>query len=199
MEEVEEFCIRVLGSGAQATEATQEALSNAGSDRVDRLAAAAHACRARADPAPVAADHVRADAAGSPADAPSLAAAVALEMAAATAALPERQREALVLRDSLQLSHAQVAAIVGIDRAAVAPLLARARLGLRAARRGTPLADADCGERDRALRVITQRLDSEPLESEDGSWLLAHLGSCQSCIRDHAAMLEASACFRAWR
>ena len=56
---------------------------------------------------------------------------VAAEMAAATARLPERQREALALREALRLSHEQIGQVMGLEAAAVAPLLARARLRLR--------------------------------------------------------------------
>jgi hypothetical protein len=119
-------------------------------------------------------------------------------MAAATAGLPERHREALALRESLRLSHDQLAKVMGIDPAAVAPLLARARLALREQRRGVPSGSGTCGDRDRALRSLARRQDSEPLTGDDDEWLLAHLGTCEECNRAHAAMIEASACYRAW-
>ncbi len=122
-------------------------------------------------------------------------------MARAASSLPERHREALALRDSLRLSHAAIARAMGIEPAAVAPLLARARLQLRAERRGSAI-DAGgqpCSERDRAWRLLALRQDSEPLGADDDAWLHAHLDSCAGCRRAHAAMLEASACYRAWR
>ena len=86
-----------------------------------------------------------------------------------------------------------------IDTAAGAPLLARARLRLRSERRET---DAEpgvaCAQRERTLRVVACRLDSEPINAEDDAWLRAHLGECTGCEMAHAAMLEASVCYRAW-
>jgi hypothetical protein len=164
------------------------------------LAAAARACRVRADgvaDARTAAGASNGNAGGGNAAA-GLAEAVDAEMAAATAGLPERHREALALRESLRLSHDQLAKVMGIDPAAVAPLLARARLALREQRRGVPSGSGTCGDRDRALRSLARRQDSEPLTGDDDEWLLAHLGTCEECNRAHAAMIEASACYRAW-
>ena len=124
-------------------------------------------------------------------------AAVAAEVGLATSRLPERHREALALRESLRLSHDQIAAVMAVDTAAVAPLLARARLRLREERRQAPVALAGCEDRDRALRALARRQDSEPLTGDDDEWLFAHLGGCVECDQAHAAMLEASVCYRA--
>ena len=79
-------------------------------------------------------------------------------------------------------------------------LIPFSRLALRKALRGHgPGAEADCLERARALRCLVRRQDSEPLSAEDDDWLLAHLGECEECDGAHAAMLEASACYRATR
>ena len=193
MDEVQELCRRVLGAGVGAGEAAAQTRSEAGSDRIALLAAAARACRERADlqdSAPPAdqGDHGRA----------GLAASVARELAVATARLPERQREALALRERLGLSYEQISQVMGIETAAVAPLLARSRLRFRSERRGTDGAfDPECAERDRALRLLACRQDSEALSTED-LWLLEHLAGCESCEMAHAAMLEASVCYRAW-
>jgi RNA polymerase sigma-70 factor (ECF subfamily) len=48
----------------------------------------------------------------------------------ALAALPERQRQALLLREWQQLSYAEIAEELGIAPAAVGPLLYRARRAL---------------------------------------------------------------------
>jgi hypothetical protein len=202
MDEVLEFCRRVLGAGAHADEAVAEARSlTTPGDRVAMLAAAARACRVRADAAADArnggATRSNGNADGGQ-DSLGLAAAVDAEMEAATARLPERHREALALRESLRLSHDQVARAMGIDAAAVAPLLARARLALREQRRGSPVGSGACADRDRALRSLARRQDSEPLTGDDDEWLFAHLGTCEECDRAHAAMLEASVCYRAW-
>jgi Sigma-70, region 4 len=190
MDEVHEFCLRVLGDSELADEAAGRARDTSGRGRIAILAAAARACRESADlHSPGLHGHT-----GS-----GLAAAVARELALATSRLPERQREALALRELLRLSYDQIGAVMGIERAAVAPLLARARLRLRAERRGTTAdLSAGCDERDRALRVLACRQDSEPVSVEDDAWLLAHLASCTGCEAAHAAMLEASVCYRAW-
>jgi hypothetical protein len=33
----------------------------------------------------------------------------------------------------------------------------------------------------------------------DEEWLLDHLGHCGGCAQAHSAILEASACYRAWQ
>lgn len=204
MDEVLEFCRRVLGAGEKADEAVAEARTTTTlGGRVELLAAAARACRIRSDDGANGANGAAA-ANGDPASTASggeplgLADAVAHEMAEATAKLPERHREALALRESLRLSHDQVAKVMGIDAAAVAPLLARARLALREQRRGVSLGAGTCADRDRALRSLARRQDSEPLTGDDDEWLLAHLGTCAECDRAHGAMLESSTCYRAW-
>lgn len=195
MDEVQELCRRVLGPGASADEAAAQARADPGRDRLALLAASAAACRERSEHHDDDARIGELPSAGSP----GLAAAVARELALATARLPERQREALALRELLQLSHQQISDVMGIEPASVAPLLARARLRLRSERRGTdPEPGPECGERDRALRVLACRQDSEPVSEQDDTWLLAHLGQCAGCEMAHAAMLEASVCYRAW-
>jgi hypothetical protein len=189
MDEVHEFCRRVLGPGGDADEAAREALSEPRGSRVALLAGAARACRGRA------VEHGESVSNGGvPGD---LAGAVEAEVRDAVARLPERQREALALREVLGLSHEQIAEVMGIDAAATAPLLARARLRLRELRRGAPPAPATCDQRDRALRALARRQDSEPLTGEDDEWLFVHLGTCPECDRAHAAMIEASVCYRA--
>jgi hypothetical protein len=209
MDEAAELCRRVLGPGAVAEEAAAQARAEVpGAERIELLTAAARACRERAEQQELAsAAQARQSGAedaegddGSAAAAPGqLAATVARELAAATASLPERQREALALREMLRLSYEQIGAVMEIDAAAAAPLLARARLRLRAERRGGETeAGPPCTDRDRALRLLASRQDSEPLSGEDDEWLLAHLAGCASCDMAHAAMLEASVCYRAW-
>jgi hypothetical protein len=186
-DELNEFCRRVLGAGEQASDAAADARRAAnGGDRLKLLAAAAAACRSRAaDEPPVPAAH-----------ADGLASAVRAEVERATAKLPERQREVLALREALGLRHDEIAAVMGIDSAAVAPLLSRARLRLREERRGAPTGLGECPDRDRALRLLAIRQDAEPAASEDADWLLTHIGACEECGAAHAAMLEASLCYR---
>jgi Sigma-70, region 4 len=193
VDELEVFCGRVLGPGASAAQAAAQARTEASSDPIQLLAAAARACRERADLDDDDETRTDKDAGGD-----GLASAVANELAHATARLPERQREALALRELLGLPHQQIAEVMGIDAGAVAPLLARARLRLRSERRDTAEPGSDCAERDRSLRALACRQDSEPLSVEDDAWLREHLVGCVGCEMAHAAMLEASVCYRAW-
>jgi hypothetical protein len=98
------------------------------------------------------------------------------------------------------LSHQQMALVLQISPYAAGMLVARARLALRARRRGVDEEpDDSCEDRERALTLIVRRQDREPVASEDEDWLLEHLGSCEPCSRVHASMLEASVCYQAWR
>jgi predicted transcriptional regulator len=195
MDEVYEFCARVLGNGVAAEQAARHARASRTQDRMTALATAAAACRARdraaeGDEAP---PRERSATAGL-----RLSEAIAGELADASARLPERQREALALRELLGLSHEQIAGVMGIETAAVALLLARARLRLRAELRDAAEIDAECDERDRSLQALAQRQDSEPMPESETAWLLEHLGACDACTTAHAAMLEAGVCYRAW-
>jgi Sigma-70, region 4 len=193
MQELDVFCARILGTGDAATQAALQARGAGGEDRIEQLAAAVATCRTQGETAEP--ESPRAPAAA----APGLAETVALELAAATARLPQDQREALASRELLGLSHEQVARVVGIECSAVAPLLAQARLALRTQVRGAVDRVGECPEHDRALRTMSLRQDSEPLSDGEEGWLLEHLGECVVCNRSHAAMLEASVCYRAWQ
>ncbi len=224
MDEVHGFCVRMLGPGDAARAAEQAARATPRGDRLTLLTAAVAECRDRrraesraapesqappggaSDPEP--GDEPRSleteagDTKAAEAEAgggPTLAEAVADELARTTARLSELQREALALSELLGLPHEEIGRIVGVERADVAPLLASARLRLRTELRGESPAVPECPERDRALRTIALRQDDEDVLGADDDWLVEHLGHCQGCGRAHAAMLEASACYRAWR
>lgn len=205
MDEVYEYCVRMLGAGALAIHASHEAFVTGGTDRIDRLTGAVQACRSRAEEASAsgaagAADAAGAAGAGSGDGSGTLADSVAREVADANAQLSPDQQEAVALRDLVGLSHEQIALVLQISPYAAGMLVARARLALRARRRGVDEEpDDSCPDRERALTLIVRRQDREPIAAEDDDWLLAHLGSCESCSRVHAAMLEASVCYRAWR
>jgi hypothetical protein len=195
MDELFEFCVRVIGPQDAAAVAA-EAREQGSEDRLELLAEATAICRRRGalessrtadpDPAP--------DAEELP-----LPEAVARELAVATAALPQRQREALALRELLGLSHHDIARVLRVEVSAVPPLLARGRLRLRRELRGGPDATPDCAERERSVRALAMRQDGELSDRAEDNWLLEHLGSCDRCTQAHAAMLEASVCYRAWR
>jgi Sigma-70, region 4 len=191
MDELHGFCVRMLGHGEAAEAAERAGREAAQGDRVQALTAAAAASRAHEDARAEITDHGR--------EPGSLAEAVARELARATAQLPERQREALALRELLGLSHDEIGAVVGLDPSAIGLLLARARLRLRVELRGEGAALPPCDERERALRTIALRQDGETVSEADEDWLIEHLGHCTGCARAHSTMLEASACYRAWR
>jgi DNA-directed RNA polymerase specialized sigma24 family protein len=202
MDELHGFCVRLLGHGEAADAARRAGRGAAQGDRLRALAAAAAACREQLPAGEAGGLHEPAGS-GEPADDAgepgSLAEAVAREVAHATAQLPERQREALALRDLLGLPYDEIGPVVGLDSSAVGPLLARARLRLRVALRGEGVPMPPCDERERALRTIARRQDGEPVTDADEDWLIEHLGHCVGCARVHSTMLEASACYRAWR
>jgi hypothetical protein len=211
MDELDVFCARMLGdrqAGAAVARAAREA---GGDDRLARLAHAVRDCRThaqdRAEAAGVAGD---ADAPVAPVtdgdgptapatDGRGLVEAVAAELASASARLSHQQREVLALRELLRLSHDQLALVTGVDRADIAPLLAWSRLRLRAELRGGAAREVQCPQHERALLISTLRQDREPVSSEEDDWLIDHLGHCADCSRAHAAMLEASVCYRGWR
>ncbi len=188
MDDLQRFCIRMLGDGPAARSAAETARAAGGEDRLAGLRAAVSACRrsdAEATPAATAAQD-------------GLAAAVARELATASGRLTTSQREVLALRDLMGLSYEELAAVTGGAPDEVAPVVAGARLALRAALRGSDMGEPGCPEHDRALRTIAARQDAEPVPAADEAWLIEHLGVCGECARAHAAMLEAAACYRAW-
>ncbi|MGH2896925.1 MAG: sigma factor-like helix-turn-helix DNA-binding protein [Solirubrobacteraceae bacterium] len=133
-----------------------------------------------------------------PTDPAALPQAIARELAAAAAELPQAEREALALRELLRLSYDELAAATDMAPEAVPVLLAQARLDLRAQLRGAGVPQPECDEGERALRTIARRQDGEEVSAADEDWLIEHLGHCRGCRQSHAAMLEASACYRAW-
>ncbi len=187
MDELRRFCVRVLGDGPAADEAEQAARAGEQDDRLGSLSAALRACRER-EPST-----------SGTSSADGLAEAVARELQAATARLTGPQREALALRDLLGLPYDEVATVMHLEPDAVPGLLAGARIALRAELRGAVQSGAQCPEHDRALRTIALRQDGQPVPDADDDWLVEHLGHCGECGRAHSAMLEAGACYRAWR
>jgi Sigma-70, region 4 len=187
MDELRGFCVRMLGEGPSADEAEREARGAASDDRLGSLSGAVRACREREPAAPAASDS------------DGLAAAVARELRTASAQLTVPQREALALRELLGLPYDELADVMSVAPDSVPGLLAGARLALRAQLRDAPQSPAQCPEHDRALRTIALRQDRQPVPIADDDWLVEHLGHCQECGRAHSAMLEAGACYRAWR
>jgi acyl dehydratase len=202
MDELRRFCIRMLGDGPAAVSAAEAAAAAAeDGDRLATLQAAVLECHRVTNTEPGAAAEV-AVTEGRPQPAArggtGLATAVARELAAATARLSAPEREVLALRDLLGLSYEEIAAVTGTEPDTVGPLLAGARLRLRQELRGSGTPSPECPERDRALRTIAARQDDEPVAAADAEWLVEHLGHCRGCAQVHAAMLEATACYRGW-
>ena len=190
MDELTGLCTRLLGDRTAAARAAERAREADG--RVGQLAGALAECRA-----------VRETGSASAGPPPAsgrdgLAAAVARELGAATARLPQRQQEALALRELLGFSHELIAEVLEIEPAAATALLARSRIRLRAQLRGVKTEAGACAERDRMMRTATLRQDGQPVAEADQDWLFDHLGHCDGCRRLHASMLEASVCYRGW-
>ncbi len=90
------------------------------------------------------------------------------EVRAANATLPERQREALALRELEGLSYDEIAEIMGMNRNSVAQLISRARINLRDALRGTALASiAATHARLRARAAAAGRPRGRPARRRD--------------------------------
>jgi len=202
MDDVARFCVRMLGDTPAAREAAQAARSGGEADRSAMLRAAVTAVRQGTEPAsepapnaPAATDPADDD---RPTDPAALPEAIARELATATSALPPAEREVLALRELLGLGYDELAATADVAPDEVALLLARARLNLRTQLRGPGAPQPACDERERALRTIARRQDREDVAAADDDWLIEHLGHCRGCRQAHAAMLEASACYRAW-
>jgi len=120
------------------------------------------------------------------------------EIRAANAALPERQREVLALREVEDLSYDEIAEIMEMNRNSVAQLISRARINLRDALRGTALASiatssADC---ERALELLAVEQDGQA--DADADWLADHMILCETCRLSREAMEEAGVSYRAW-
>lgn len=123
------------------------------------------------------------------------------EIQEANARLPERQREALALRELEGLSYDEIAVAMEMNRNSVAQLISRARINLRDELRGTALASvaASSPECERALPLIAAR-DDRQLDpgSSDAEWLDSHLSGCDTCHVATEAMHEAGVSYRAW-
>jgi hypothetical protein len=202
MDDVARYCGRMLGQTPAARAAVQAARAGGGDDRSAMLRAAVAAVRQGSEPAdepvPTAPAAIEPGDDERPTDPTALRDAIAGELATAAGGLPVAEREALTLRELLGLGYDELAAATGVAPDAVPVLLAEARRDLRAELRGPAAPQPECDERERALRTIARRQDGEEVAAADDDWLIEHLGHCRGCRQAHAAMLEASACYRAW-
>ena len=121
------------------------------------------------------------------------------EVLEASMRLPERQREALALRELEQLSYVEIAAAMEVSPSSVAQLISRARINLYDELRGTVLASiaAPSPDCERALPMIAAREDGQ-LEASTGEadWLDAHLADCDRCRLAVEQMGKAEAFYR---
>ena len=202
MDDLAGFCVRMLGDGPAARAAEETARGGGDGDRSAMLRAAVAAVRQgsepASEPAPNAPAAIESGGDERPTDPAALPEAIARELAVAADGLPLAEREALALRELLGLGYGEIAAATDVAPEAVPLLLAQARLDLRTQLRGAGAPQPDCDERERALRTIARRQDGEEVPAADDDWLIEHLGHCRGCRQAHAAMLEASACYRAW-
>ncbi len=123
------------------------------------------------------------------------------EIRRANLMLPERQREALALKELDDLSYDEVAEIMGMNRNSVAQLISRARINLRGALRGEALAAIipNAPQCERAVPLIGAEEDGElDPGSTDAEWLADHLVMCETCRVRREAMAEAGISYRAW-
>ena len=236
------FCYRLTGSAEDAADAVQEAfvavlerLPKLDPDELNfgayLMTTARHGCyrsterRGRAEPTdeiPEGAPMVAGGGGGlgmpdpgDPADDPERAALLVAqqeEIRGANARLPERQREALALRELHELSYDEIAEIMEMNRNSVAQLISRARINLRDELRGETLAAiaARTPECERALPLIAMRQDGQlrsegggaaggpPDEADDAGWLTEHIRDCDTCALSVEAMEEAGTSYRAW-
>lgn len=121
------------------------------------------------------------------------------DVRAANARLSERQREVLALRELEQLSYEQIGEVVGLNDNAVAQLISRARIRLRAEIRGDALgsiatSSPDC---ERALPLLARLQDAQANTTDELDWLARHMAGCETCRLSCAAMEEAGASYRA--
>jgi RNA polymerase sigma factor (sigma-70 family) len=191
---IHEFCVRMLGPGADAADATQETFLNVLARLVSGgrpirdvraylFTSARHAC------ARVAERRRRLSPVESVPESPAPGAeTVALrhetqaDVRAANATLPDRQREVLALRELGGLSYRQIGGVMELDENAAAQLAWRARAGLRSALRRGAVAGVTARTKDceRALTLLALRED-RTLPREDETWLEAHLEDCDRC------------------
>ncbi|MEO9025311.1 MAG: hypothetical protein ABI339_09965 [Solirubrobacteraceae bacterium] len=187
MDELDALCMRLGGPDEAASRLAAQA-RELEAERAPRLAIAVRGCR----------ELEESGEAHRPAAETQLSTAVATELAEACARLARNEREALALKELIGLDHSELAAVLEVDAVSVAPLLAGARIALRAELRGVPTQLGECVEHERTLRTATLRQDGEAVRAEDEDWLYEHLGRCEECARAHSAMLEGSSCYRGW-
>ncbi len=214
------FCLRIVGTPEDAADATQETFLSVFSRLRQRDApvrnfaaylytVARHASatvldrRRRVEPVDALPESGAAsvtapggDRIGLPEEA-TLLSSFQADVRAASGRLPQRQREALALRELEELSYDEIAVVMGMNRNSVAQLLSRARITLGRHLRSGALgsiasSSPDC---ERARPLISMRDDGEPLDIGSQAFLADHLAACASCRLSEQAMHEAGAAY----
>lgn len=116
----------------------------------------------------------------------------------ANAALPERHRLALALRELEDMDYAQIGEVLEVTPEAVGQILVRARLGLR---RQLRLASVDEDRMAPACRArlgdIGALIDGQ-LDHDRAYVLRQHLATCATCAQVRAAFEDSRIRYRAW-
>jgi DNA-directed RNA polymerase specialized sigma24 family protein len=185
------FCHRLLGDVGAAADATQDAFLLAHAERLERPEPGFGLALLRA------ARTTSFELLGGRAR--SVEPCVRGVLSTAAARLRPQQRAALSLAGLQSLSHAEIAAVLGIAREVVPALLARARLRLHDEMHGTALAAAavaspDCED---VLPLLAAADDGE-LEPADAGWADPHVARCPTCPRTIRALRGAAATYAAW-
>lgn len=199
------FCLRVVGSPEDAADATRETFLRVfhrlREGQAPLLNVGAHLFSvARSSSAGVLDSQRRAQPPGEVPEEEPLLASFGADVRAASLQLPQRQREALALRELHRLSYDEIADVLETSQHSVAELLYRARITLAKRLRQSSLSAVAASEAEcaRALPLIGRRGDAEALTPEDRAFLGAHLATCLPCRLSDEAMQEAGATYRAW-
>lgn len=115
----------------------------------------------------------------------------------ANAALPEKQRAVLAMREIAELSYDDIALALDMNQNSVAQLISRARLNFQKQLRAGSVVLAPTGPDDqRALELTAARMDGQ-IKDEDLSWLNAHLQQSEVSRVNAEAMQESTKLYRA--
>jgi len=116
----------------------------------------------------------------------------------ANAALPERHRLALALRELEDMDYAQIGEVLEVTPDAVAQLLVRARLGLRRQLRIASVDEERMAPACRARLADIGSLIDGQLDQDRAYVLRQHLSTCATCAQVRSSFEDARIRYRAW-
>ncbi|MCC6831645.1 MAG: sigma-70 family RNA polymerase sigma factor [Thermoleophilia bacterium] len=116
----------------------------------------------------------------------------------ANAALPERHRLALALRELEDMDYAQIGEVLEVTPDAVGQILVRARLGLRRQLRLASVDEERMAPACRARLGEVGALIDGQLDHDRAHVLRQHLAACATCAQVRAAFEDARIRYRAW-